>query len=75
MQTKGLPVWIFHGGKDDVVPTVQSQKLVAAHASRGRIAAATPSIADLGHGAWDRAYGDEALWKWLFAQRLTKASR
>ena len=73
-QTKGLPVWIFHGGQDDVVPTVQSRKLVAAMKAAGSSPRYT-EYADLGHGAWDRAYGDEELWQWLFAQRLTKASR
>ena len=30
---------------------------------------------DVGHGAWDPAYADPELWKWLFAQRLVKPSR
>ena len=72
--TKTLPVWIFHGGQDDVVPTVQSRELVAAMKSAGGSPHYT-EYADLGHGAWDRAFGDENLWKWLFAQRLTKGSR
>ena len=73
-RTKDLPVWIFHGGQDDVVPTVQSRNLVAAMKAAGSSPRYT-EYADLGHGAWDRAYGSEELWKWLFAQRLTKASR
>jgi predicted peptidase len=72
--TRGLPVWIFHGGQDDVVPTVQSRKLVAAMKAAGSSPHYT-EYADLGHGAWDRAFGDEELWKWLFAQRLTNGSR
>ena len=72
--TKDLPVWIFHGGQDDVVPTEQSRKLVAAMRAAGSSPHYT-EYADLGHGAWDRAYGDEELWNWLFAQRLTKGSR
>jgi predicted peptidase len=72
--TKDLPVWIFHGGQDDVVPTVQSRTLVAAMKAAGSSPRYT-EYPDLGHGAWDRAYGGEELWKWLFAQRLTKGSR
>jgi predicted peptidase len=72
--TKGLPVWIFHGAQDDVVPTVQSRTLVAAMKAAGDSPHYT-EYADLGHGAWDRAYGDEELWKWLFAQRLGNGSR
>ena len=73
-RTKDLPVWIFHGGQDDVVPTEQSRKLVAAMRAAGSSPRYT-EYADLGHGAWDRAYSDEELWKWLFAQRLAKGSR
>jgi predicted peptidase len=72
--SKDLPVWIFSGAKDDVVPAVQSQKLVQAMKDAGGSPRYT-EYADLGHGAWDRAYGDEELWHWLFAQRLTKANR
>jgi predicted peptidase len=56
------------------VPAVQSQKLVQAMKDAGQSPRYT-EYADLGHGAWDRAYGDEELWKWLFAQRLVKPSR
>jgi predicted peptidase len=73
-RTKNLPVWIFHGGHDDIVPTLQSRELVDAMKSAGSSPRYTV-YEDLGHFAWDRAYGDEELWKWLFAQRLTKASR
>jgi predicted peptidase len=73
-QTKDLPVWIFHGGQDDVVPTVQARNLVDAMKAAGSSVRYT-EYADVGHGAWDRAYADEEMWKWLFAQRLTKASR
>ena len=73
-RTKDLPVWIFHGGQDDVVPTVQSRNLVAAMKAAGSSPRYT-EYPDLGHGAWDRAYGNEDLWAWLFAKRLTKTSR
>ena len=23
----------------------------------------------VGHNSWDRAYGDKAMWKWLFEQK------
>ena len=72
--TKGLPIWIFHGAKDDVVPTVQARKLVQAMRDAGSDVKYT-EYPDVGHGAWDPAYADPELWKWLFAQRLEKPSR
>ncbi|MBK5186618.1 MAG: prolyl oligopeptidase family serine peptidase [Gemmatimonadaceae bacterium] len=71
---KNIPVWIFSGAKDDLVPAEQSRRLVQAMKGAGASPRYT-EYADLGHGAWDRAYGDEELWHWLFAQRLEKPSR
>ena len=74
-QTKGLPIWIFHGatGRRRAHGAVAQAR--AGDEGCGRRSSSYTEYADLGHGAWDRAYGDEELWKWLFAQRLTKASR
>ncbi len=71
---KDVPTWIFSGAKDDLVPAVQSRDLIAAMKAVGSSPKYT-EYEDLGHGAWDRAYGDEELWKWLFAQRLEKKGR
>ena len=73
-RVKDIPLWIFHGGKDDLVPAIQDRTLVDSLRAHG----ATPRYTeypDVGHGAWDTAYADEELWKWLFAQRLVKPSR
>ena len=73
-RAKDLPVWIFHGGKDDVVPVIQDRALVDSLRAMG----ASPKYTeypDVGHRAWDNAYADKELWKWLFAQRLRKPSR
>jgi predicted peptidase len=72
--TKGLPIWIFHGAKDDVVPTEQSRRLVQAMRDAGSDVKYT-EYPDVGHGAWDPAYADQELWTWLFAQRLVRPSR
>ena len=74
MHAKDLPVWIFHGGQDEVVPAIQDRALVDSMRAVGSSPKCTeyPSV---GHGAWDRAYGDEELWTWLFAQRLPHGNR
>lgn len=73
-RARGLPVWLFHGAVDDVVPVKQSRALVQAMRAQGTTVRYT-EYADVGHGAWDRAYAEEELWTWLFAQRLAPASR
>ncbi len=59
-----VPVWMVHGALDDVIPVEQSRRMAAAL----REAGATPryrELPGLGHNAWDAAYGDAALWRWL----------
>jgi predicted peptidase len=29
-------------------------------------------LAGVGHNAWDRAYGDAELWRWLFQQSVRR---
>lgn len=62
-----LPVWIFHGANDLVVPVRFSRELDAALKSAGGDVRYT-EYPDLGHQSWDRAYADPALWAWLFEQ-------
>jgi len=63
-----LPIWAFHGARDDVVPLAAEQRVVdAVNAAGGR--AKFTVYPEVGHNAWDPAYADEALYAWLLAQR------
>ena len=62
-----LPVWAFHGGKDDVVTPDQSRHMVEALRGVGGNVRYT-EFADLGHNAWDAAYATPELWTWAFSQ-------
>jgi predicted peptidase len=62
------PVWIFHGGADDVVPTEASRRMnTALRAAGGRVR--YTKYPGVGHVSWDLAYAEPELWTWLFAQR------
>jgi len=64
-----VPVWVFHGGNDDVVKTSRSRNIVEAL----RKAGGTPKYTEypgVGHGCWDQAYQEKDLFPWLFAQKL-----
>lgn len=63
-----VPVWLFHGAKDTVVLPSESRAMHAALLAAGADVRYT-EYEDLGHNAWDRAYGEEELWEWLFRQR------
>jgi len=63
-----LPIWIFHGEKDSVVPTQHSRDMVAALKKAGGKPTYT-EYAGVRHNSWTPAYGDKKLWEWLFAQK------
>ncbi len=62
------PVWAFHGAADDVVPVAETRAMADALASAGGAPRVTiyPGV---GHGCWERAYGEPELPRWLLAQR------
>ena len=67
-----LPIWVFHGAKDDVVPPDDDRRLYAALQSAGADVRYT-EFPDANHNSWDAAYATPELWPWLFAQRRNAA--
>jgi predicted peptidase len=65
---KQVPLWIFHGDADEVVPVEVSRKIVKAL----RDAGGNPKYTEypgVNHDSWSIAYRDPELVKWLFAQK------
>jgi predicted peptidase len=66
------PVWIFHGGADQVVPPDESRKMnEALKAASGDVK--YTEYESVGHNSWDKAYAEPELMKWMLGQSL-KAS-
>jgi predicted peptidase len=61
-----LPVWMFHGGDDNVVPTEQSRRMHAALVAR-KAEVKYSELPGVNHGSWDKAYATPDLWTWMFA--------
>jgi predicted peptidase len=70
-----MPVWMFHGAKDDLVPPEYSRQLEAAFRAAGARDVRYTEFPDANHNSWDPAYATPELWDWLFAQRRTNAFR
>lgn len=60
----GVPLWVFHGGRDDVVPPGESKLLAEMLEAEGGEVRLTIFEGD-NHNSWDSAYGDPALAAWL----------
>ena len=65
---KDIPIRIFHGGADDVVPPESSELMANALKGMGGKSELTlyPGV---GHDSWTRTYRDTGVIRWLLAQR------
>ena len=69
--TVHIPLWIFHGTDDPIVPVEYSRKMVEAL----RAAGGSPRYVEypgVPHNSWLKAYAEPGLPDWLFAQRRPK---
>ncbi|HEV7573010.1 MAG TPA: prolyl oligopeptidase family serine peptidase [Thermoanaerobaculia bacterium] len=66
-----LPIRIVHGDADPVIPVTESRRMAEALKSEGAEVTYI-ELAGVGHNAWDRAYGDAELWRWLFQQSVRR---
>jgi predicted peptidase len=67
-QLVNLPVWVFHGGKDSVVPLERSEAMVEALKKRGGNVKLTV-YPDAGHDSWTETYDNPELYEWLLQQK------
>jgi predicted peptidase len=65
---RSLPIWICHGDADPVIPVEESRRM-AEQLRRDGADVRYSEYPGVGHNAWDRAYGDAEVWRWLFMQR------
>ncbi|GAB4243255.1 MAG: prolyl oligopeptidase family serine peptidase [Acidobacteriota bacterium] len=63
-----VPLWVFHGSADPIVPVTESRRIVAAlRAAGGRVK--YTEYPGVGHNAWDRAYAEPGLFGWMLSHR------
>lgn len=61
-----MPIRVYHGGRDDVVPLCQSEAMVNAVKLQGGQVEFTV-YDDLSHNCWDRAFEQTDLIEWLIS--------
>lgn len=68
---KHLPFWVFHGDADKAVKVDMSRRMVEALKAAG----AAPKYDEypgVGHNSWDKAYGNDELYKWFLSHTRRK---
>jgi predicted peptidase len=63
-----LPVWVFHGAKDSVVPLERSEKMVRSLKRHGGNVKFTV-YPEAGHDSWSETYANPKLYEWLLEQK------
>ncbi len=66
-----IPLWIFHGGKDEVVKPDQSRAIAKA-LEKLRAPVKYTEFPEAGHGIIGKVESDVEVQKWLFAQKRGK---
>lgn len=63
---KRLPIWVFHGAMDEIVPLSESESMVnALRAVGGEIRFTV--YPDSGHDSWTRTYERTDIYEWLLS--------
>jgi predicted peptidase len=68
-----VPVWAFHGAKDEVVPVSASRSMVQALRKAGGRVRYT-EYAGVGHNSWDKTFANRSALTWLLGQRRKAGS-
>ncbi len=64
-----LPIWVFHGDADTVVPVQESIDMVEAIRARGGERIELTTYPGVDHDSWTQTYDNAAVWEWLWSQR------
>lgn len=65
---KDIPIWIYTGAEDPVVPAKRTVKMFNALLKTGASPGYT-QVPEVGHFSWIQAYSDPLIMQWMFRQR------
>lgn len=74
LRLKNIPVWVFHGAKDRVVPLKESEEMVNAIRKRGGNVKLT-IYPDAGHDSWTQTYNNQKLYDWFLEHRKSSKTK
>jgi predicted peptidase len=66
---KDLPVWVFHGARDTIVPPGRSEAMVKALKDAGSEKVKFTLYPNANHDSWTATYNNPEVWEWLLKQK------
>jgi predicted peptidase len=60
-----MPIWAFHGGKDPVVPTDESRRMVGIMKMLGNKDVKLTIYPEAQHDCWTQTYGNPEIFDWF----------
>jgi predicted peptidase len=69
---RSVPIWIWHGDADPIVPVDRSRAMVEALTRAKAAELRYTEIPGCKHNAWDTAYADDRVYAWLLEHRATR---
>ena len=60
-----LGVWAFHGGRDNVVPLAESEKMIADLKKFGHPNPKLTVYREARHDSWTKSYNNPKLYEWF----------
>ncbi len=70
---KNLPVWAFHGGKDNVVPVEESKRMVTFLKKIGVKDVQLTIYPEATHNSWTQTYANPDLYRWFLSHEKNPA--
>jgi predicted peptidase len=71
---KKVPVWAFHGAKDNTVPLIRSQEMVDAVKKAGGDAKLTV-YPEAEHDSWTETYNNPELYQWFLSHKISDRTK
>ncbi|MFV1996068.1 MAG: prolyl oligopeptidase family serine peptidase, partial [Verrucomicrobiales bacterium] len=65
-----VPLWVFHGAKDNAVPLSESERLVNLIKGKGSEHIKFTVYPEAGHNSWTESYDNPELYEWFLSHSL-----
>jgi predicted peptidase len=72
---KKLPVWVFHGAKDSIVPLAESERMVDALKRAGNQNVKLTIYPEADHDSWTETYQNQELYDWMLQHSSNYAGK